>query len=56
MKTLNFTADIASVGIGQHGEIICEVLITYRRISEQSKRQKIYHKFNLTQEMRKWEK
>ena len=55
MKILNINADVTEIGIAQNGDIMCEVEITYKR-TWKIKRSRAVHVFNISEELKKWEK
>ncbi len=55
MRNLNIQADVIEIGIAQNGDIMCEVLITYKR-TWNKKRSRAVHVFNISEGLRKWEK
>ena len=55
MRILNINADVIEVGIAQNGDIMCKVEITYKR-TWTKKRSRAVHVFNISEELKKWEK
>lgn len=55
MKILNIIADVTEIGIAQNGDIMCEVEITYKR-TWNKRRSRAVHVFNISEELKKWEK
>lgn len=53
MKNLNIQADIQEIGIAMNGDIMCEVLITYKT-TWGAKRARAVHSFNISKLMAEW--